>query len=103
MTPTTVLLCDDALFMRNGFAWLDGTSFQDGIVEFDVAAPAVAGFHGIAFRAQDDENHEHVYIRPHLSGQSDAVQYQPVFNDNSAWQIYTGAQRRDYKDIAKRK
>ena len=80
----------DALYLRNGEAWLDGVTFQDGIVEFDVAAPEDAGFHGLSFRAQDHENSEHIYIRPHLSDKPDATQYQPIYNGNSAWQIYTG-------------
>ena len=81
----------DALFIREGVAWLDGVSFQDGTVEFDIAMPAEAGFHGLAFRVQDGENYEHVYLRPHLSGQPDAVQYQPIFNGVSGWQIYSDA------------
>ena len=80
----------DALYLRNGAATLDGVTFQDGIVEFDVIAPQDAGFHGLNFRAQDRDNDEHVYIRPHLSDKTDATQYQPVYNGNSAWQIYTG-------------
>jgi hypothetical protein len=80
----------DALFLRNGEAWLDDVAFQDGIVEFDVAASEEAGFHGLSFRAQDHENNEHIYIRPHLSDKPDATQYQPIYNGNSAWQIYAG-------------
>lgn len=80
----------DALFIHGGTAWLDGVSFQDGIVEFDVAAPEDPGFHGLSFRAQSDGDFEHVYLRPHLSAKPDAAQYQPVFNGNSAWQIYSG-------------
>lgn len=81
----------DALFIREGAAWLDGLSFQDGTVEFDIAMPAAAGFHGLAFRLQDSGNYEHVYLRPHLSGQPDAVQYQPLFNGVAGWQIYSDA------------
>lgn len=81
----------DSIYIRNGEASLNDVTFQDGIVEFDVAAPATAGFQGLAFRAQDRGNYEHVYLRPQLSGAPDAVQYVPVFNRNSAWQIYTGA------------
>ncbi|MDQ6802840.1 MAG: DUF1080 domain-containing protein [Acidobacteriota bacterium] len=79
----------DALFVRLGVAWLEGVSFQDGTVEFDVAMPPEAGFHGLAFRAQDSENYEHIYLRPHLSDKPDATQYQPVFNGVAGWQIYS--------------
>ena len=80
----------DALFLEKGSAWLDGAQFLDGVIEFDVAAPAVPGFHGLAFRAADHENFEEVYLRSHLSNQPDATQYTPVFNGEWGWQIYTG-------------
>lgn len=80
----------DALRVRNGTAWLEGVSLQDGSVELDMAVPAEQGFHGLAFRARDDESFEHVYLRPHLSGKPDAAQYTPVFHGVSGWQLYTG-------------
>ena len=80
----------DALFLEGGAAWLDSANFLDGVVEFDVAAPAVPGFHGLAFRAADHQNYEEIYLRSHLSNQPDATQYTPVFNGDSGWQIYTG-------------
>src|ERR1044071_4940282 len=61
----------DALFLQKGSAWLDNARFTDGVIEFDVAAPAAPGFHGLAFRAADHENFEEVYLRSHLSDQSD--------------------------------
>lgn len=80
----------EALYLVNGTAWLDGVSLRDGVVEFDLAAPGEMGFHGLRFRAVDDANHEHFYVRPFLSGQPDATQYTPVFHAVSGWQIYTG-------------
>jgi hypothetical protein len=80
----------DSLLLRNGEVWLDDAGFQDGVIEFDLAAPPTQGFHGLAFRARDRENYEHVYVRPHQSGNPDATQYTPVFNNVSGWQIYTG-------------
>jgi len=79
-----------ALVLEKGIAWLDDAGFGDGAIEFDVAAPAVKGFHGVVFRAVDHRDYEHVYIRPHLSGHTDAVQYTPVFHGVSAWQICAG-------------
>lgn len=80
----------DALVLHNGTAWLDGVTFRDGVVEFDLAAPATLGFYGLAFRAQDEDDYEHIYLRPFLSGNPDATQYTPVFNGLSGWQIYAG-------------
>jgi hypothetical protein len=80
----------NALFLQKGEAWLDSARFTDGVIEFDVAAPAAPGFHGLAFRAADHENYEEVYLRSHLSDQPDATQYTPVFNGIWGWQIYAG-------------
>ncbi|MEN8374576.1 MAG: family 16 glycoside hydrolase [Gemmatimonadota bacterium] len=81
----------DALFMQGGVAWLKDAEFGDGVIEFDLAATADNGFHGLRFRAVDPANHEHIYLRPHLSGLPDAVQYQPIFNRTSSWQLYADA------------
>jgi hypothetical protein len=81
----------ESLFLRNGIAWLDGETLRDGVIEVDIAAPADAGFHGVAFRAVDRENYEHFYLRSHLSKEPDATQYLPVFNGLSGWQIYSSA------------
>lgn len=78
----------DALVLQGGTAWLDGIDLRDGTVEFDVAMPDTMSFHGLAFRARDDANYEHVYLRPHLSGLPDATQYTPVYGGVSGWQIY---------------
>jgi hypothetical protein len=80
----------DALFLDDGTAWLDDANFQDGIIEFDVAASVEPGFHGLAFRAADHDNYEEVYLRSHLSDKPDATQYTPVFNGLWGWQIYSG-------------
>lgn len=80
----------ESLWLDSGTAWLTDAGFQDGVIEFDVAASADAGFHGLVFRAADRENFEHVYLRSHLSGKPDATQYTPVFNGHSGWQIYAG-------------
>ena len=81
----------DALFLESGTAWMDGASFVDGVIEFDMATSGAQGFHGVRFRASDDGNHEHIYVRPHLSGKPDAAQYNPVYNGVSSWQIFADA------------
>ena len=40
-----------ALFLRDGTAWLKGSHFQNGVIEFDIAFGNAGGFPGIAFRA----------------------------------------------------
>ena len=40
-----------ALLLREGAAWMKGSRFQNGTIEFDIAFSDVSGFPGIAFRA----------------------------------------------------
>jgi sugar lactone lactonase YvrE len=73
-----------------GRAVLEDVAFENGVIEVDVAFTGERDFAGIAFRMATDEDHEHFYIRPHNSGTPDALQYTPVFNGNSGWQLYNG-------------
>jgi hypothetical protein len=67
-----------------------GGTEQGSPVEFDLLAPGVYDFAGLAFRQQDDGNGELFYIRPHQNGNPDSTQYTPVVNGSLAWQIFTG-------------
>ena len=60
------------------------------MIELDLAVGAARGFHGVVWRLFDDENFESFFVRPHQMGNPDAVQYTPVFNGVSAWQLYHG-------------
>jgi hypothetical protein len=66
------------------------SSFADGTIEFDVALHSFASFAGIAFRAASTSDYELIYLRPHRSRHPDAVQYAPVYNNSTAWQLYSG-------------
>ena len=79
-----------ALLLRDGTAWLKGSNFQNGTIEFDIAFSDVGGFPGIAFRAATHSDYELFYLRQNLSGQPHATQYTPVLNGLFAWQIYAG-------------
>jgi glyoxylase-like metal-dependent hydrolase (beta-lactamase superfamily II) len=79
-----------ALRIKGGAALLPELDIVNGIVEFEIAVSEERGFAGLVFRQQDSANYEHFYIRPHQSGNPDANQYTPVFNDVSAWQLYHG-------------
>lgn len=39
---------------------------------------------------RDEENFESFFVRPHQVGNPDAIQYTPVFNGISSWQLYHG-------------
>jgi hypothetical protein len=79
-----------ALMLRDGAAWLRGSNFQNGTIEFDIAFSDVGGFPGIAFRAATHADYELFYLRQNLSGQPHATQYTPVLHGLYAWQIYAG-------------
>lgn len=79
-----------ALLLRGGAAWLRGSRFQNGTIEFDIAFSEALGFPGIAFRAATHDDYELFYLRANLSGQPHATQYTPVLHGLYAWQIYAG-------------
>jgi hypothetical protein len=80
-----------ALVLRDGAAWLRGSHFQNGTIEFDIAFSDALGFPGVAFRAATHDDYELFYLRENLSGQPHATQYTPVLHGVYAWQIYAGS------------
>ena len=79
------------LFLDGGAAVLKDLEMRDGVIDVDVATPASRGFFGVQFRiANDGATADWVYLRPHKSGQSDAMQCTPVLNTGANWQIYNG-------------
>ena len=79
---------ETSLLLNDASAAINGISFINGIIEYDVAFTEKRNFIGVRFRQQDSKNSEEFYIRPHQSGNPDANQYTPVFNGLSAWQLY---------------
>jgi sugar lactone lactonase YvrE len=79
-----------------GTTFLKGVSFDNGVIEVDVAMTGARSYPGIVFRMEDATNYERVYIRPHRSGRvppslySDVLQYVPAFNGIDSWQLYSG-------------
>ncbi len=47
-------------------------------------------FHGVIWRVQDADGYESFFVRPHQVGNPDAIQYTPVSNGISSWQLYHG-------------
>jgi len=81
----------EALHLERGRAWVKGAGLRDGTIEFDLWVEEERNFSGVYFRAVDNANNEHFYVRQHQSGNPDATQYTPVYNGVSGWQIYVGA------------
>ncbi len=85
----------ESLFL-DGRILFPGTSLLDGIIEVDIAPNVNRSFAGIIFRVRpendlggpDQANFEEVYMRLHKSGMPDAIQYSPIYNGQSTWQLY---------------
>jgi hypothetical protein len=75
---------------RGSAAALADVELADGWVELELAVGAERAFHGVVWRAADAENYESFFVRPHHVGNPDAVQYTPVTNGISSWQLYHG-------------
>lgn len=73
-----------------GWAYRRDVALQDGTVELDVRVTRRRSFVYLAFRMADDREYEEVYLRPHKSDLPDAVQYAPVYQGQSAWQLHHG-------------
>jgi hypothetical protein len=79
------------LSLNGAAALLKDFEMRDGVMDVDVSTPASRGFFGFYFRVTDDgATLEEVYLRQHKSGQTDAMQYTPVFHNGRNWQFYNG-------------
>ena len=83
-------LGEQSLFLKGGFAVVKDSELTDGIIEYDIAFDGKLGFMGSVWRLQDFANFEKFYMRPHQSGNPDASQYTPVFNEVNGFQLYSG-------------
>ena len=68
---------------------LDDVELVDGTIEVDLALTGERTFPGLIWRMHG-QNYEAFFVRPHQSGNPDSVQYTPIFNGVSAWQLYHG-------------
>ncbi|SFS69678.1 family 16 glycoside hydrolase [Lutibacter maritimus] len=88
----------ETLVLKDGRATVKNQNFTIGTIEVDVYANSKRSFAGISFREHND-NLEEVYMRMHKSNQVDAVQYTPMFNNESNWQLYREYQAKvSFKD-----
>jgi len=80
----------DALAIGTGWAYRRDVQLADGTIEMDVKVTRRRSFVYVTFRMEDDQEYEDLYLRPHKSGLPDAVQYAPVRQGRSAWQLHHG-------------
>lgn len=79
------------LRMHTGSAERPDIKFEDGTIDVDLMTSRRRSFVYVMFRMLNDGEREEFYLRPHKSGLPDAAQYAPVFQGQSAWQLYWGA------------
>jgi hypothetical protein len=80
----------ESVLLKTGAIMTRDIDFRDGIIEVDMSFPQQRGFPGIGFRVENMSNFELFYVRPHQSGNPDANQYTPAFNELTGWQLYHG-------------
>jgi len=78
----------ESILLQQGLAIVKDAQLMNGTIEYDVAFSNEIGFMGVVWRSQELDNHEHFYMRSHQSGNPDSIQYAPIFNGLSAWQLY---------------
>jgi hypothetical protein len=81
--------------LNSGNAVLKGVTFSDGTIEFDVNTIG-RGAPGIAFRQQDDDNFELLYLRPDPACPAfrACVQYAPRTHGVLLWDLFPQYQAR---------
>ena len=80
----------DCFLLSSGAIILKRVQLRDGTIEADISFPQKRNFPGFLVRMQDLRNAESFYMRPHQSGNPDAIQYTPLFNSQAGWQLYYG-------------
>jgi len=78
-----------AQHIQSGAALLNGLTFRDGSIEYDVASTTDMGA-GFAFRRADKDNYELFYLRPRPKCEQapDCVQYAPQTHGVLLWDMY---------------
>jgi hypothetical protein len=80
----------DCFLVESPLATVTDLERVDGTIELELAVGPERAFPGMVWRLQDDESFESFFVRPHQVGNDDAIQYTPVFNGISSWQLYHG-------------
>ncbi|RKN71908.1 hypothetical protein [Paenibacillus ginsengarvi] len=84
----------EALYMENrlGHPVLlkNGPSCDRFRLKAEIACPSAPGFIGLVFGARDSRNYELIYVSPASDDYPGEIQYDPIMNGSSTWQIYNG-------------
>ena len=80
----------DVLQIDTGGARMLDARFEDGTIDFDLQVTSRRSFVYAEFRGVAEGELEEVYLRPHKANLPDAIQYAPVWQGRSSWQLYHG-------------
>lgn len=80
----------EALQVETGFGHRRDVQFENGTIDVDVQLTKRRSFVYVYFRTVADGEREEFYLRPHKSELPDALQYAPVWQNRSAWQLHHG-------------
>ncbi|TBL78199.1 hypothetical protein [Paenibacillus thalictri] len=69
---------------------LDEMNAESYRLQIEMACPGPYGFVGLVFGARDAQNFELVYVSPGTDDEPGEIQYDPIMNGSSTWQIYNG-------------
>ena len=91
---------EGVMVLKSGAAALDGLTFQNGTIEFDMKAIG-EDIPGIQFRVHGPrfaENGEEFYVRtaPDCRASNDCIQYTPVINGFMLWNSYPQYQKQAF-------
>lgn len=78
----------EILYLTRGSAENVTLNFENGTIEFDLKVSSERAFAYVYFRQKSRQESEVVYFRTHKSNAPDTIQYAPVYQGSSAWQIY---------------
>lgn len=78
-----------ALRLEDGLALIPDRRVMNASIEVLIGADGPA-YPGIVFRVTDVLNYELAYAVPHVSGEWDTLQYDPVFHGSNTWQMHHG-------------
>lgn len=78
------------LQIETGEAHRPDVRFTDGTIDLDVQLTDRRSFVYVFFRIAGEGEREEFYLRPHKSNLPDAVQYAPVWQGRSTWQLRHG-------------
>lgn len=84
-------------------AYLKNYKFKNGIIEVDMNFLGHHSYNGLIVRMDEKRNFEYFYFRPQSSGKMEAVQYAPAYNNQSAWQVFSGPGYNASNEIPKMK